>query len=204
MTAFSTSNVKAGPGTIYAAPLTTTEPTAVSGAWPAGWVKLGYTDGGSTFSHAPATGTIDVEEEYYPIRYVTTGAADSFAWAFAEDTARNFLIALNAGVGTPGAGTGLAAGTTGTNGDGSIWVEPPALGAEVRIMLGWDAINTDAGAGGSDPFGRLILRQCYQTGTVTENHQKGTNKKVIAVTFNLEKPTGAQPYRKIYPAALAS
>lgn len=204
MSAFDTTNIKAGPGTIYAAPLGTSEPVAVTGAWPSGWVKLGYTDGGSTFQNAPQTGTIEVEEEYYPVRYVTTGADASMAWAFAEDTAANFLLALNAGVGTPGSGTGLAAGTTGTNPDGSIWTEPPALGDEVRIMLGWDAINTDAGAGGSDPFERLILRQCYQTGTVSENHNKGTNKKVIAVTFSLEKPSGVQPFRKIYPASLAS
>lgn len=204
MTAFTTSNVKAGPGTIYAAPLGTTEPTSVTGAWPSGWVKLGYTDGGSTFSHAPTVEAMDVEEEFYPIKYVTTGMADAFAWTLAETTAKNYLIALNAGVGTPGTGAGLAANTTGTNPDGSIWVEPAALGDDLRIMLGWDALNSDTGVGGSDPFGRLILRQCYQSGTVTENHNKGTNKTVYAVSFNLEKPTGAQPFRKIYPASLAS
>jgi len=204
MSAFNTSNIKTGPGTIYAAPLGSTEPTSVTGAWPSGWVKLGYTDGGSSFTTTPTTGNIEVEEEYYPVEIVTTSKASGFAFSFAEATARNFLIAINAGVGTPGTGTDLAANTTGTNPDGSIWVEEPSLGAELRIMLGWDALNTDAGVGGSDPFERLILRKCYQTGTVTENHNKGTNKTVYAVAFNLEKPTGANPYRKIYPAALAS
>lgn len=197
------SDVKVGPGTLYAAPLGTTEPTSVTGAWPSGWVPLGYTDAGSTFSTNPATANVTVEEELYPLKVVTTGLVATMAWSMAETTARNYLVALNAGVGTPGAGTGLVSGTTGTNTDGSIWVEPPALGTEVRIMLGWDALP-EAATSGSDPFGRLILRQCFQTGTIAEQNRNGNNKRVYAVTFTLEKPSGAQPYRKIYPVSMAA
>ena len=199
MGAFDTTHVKVSAGTIYAAPIGTTEPTAVTGAWPAGWVKLGYTGGGNTFAHAPAVGTIDVEEEIYPVRYVATGEQDTFAFDLAETTLQNYLLALNGGI-----GTSQVASAKGTNADGSLWVEAPTIGNEVRVMLGWDALNSDAGASNADPFTRLILRQCYQTGTVTENHQKGTNKTVYTVSFNLEKPTGVQPFRKLYPAALAS
>jgi hypothetical protein len=201
---FNAGSVKIGPGTIYAANLGTTEPTSVTGAWPSGWVPLGYTDSGSQFSTAPATDNVEVEELLIPIKIVTTGVVTTFAFSLAEATARNYLLALNAGLGTAGTGTGLVQNTTGTNPDGSIWVEPPALGNEVRIMLGWDATPLGA-ATGSDQFGRLIVRQAFQTGTVTEAHQKGNNKLTYAVTFSLEQPnTGLNPFRKIYPASLAA
>lgn len=195
--------VEVGPGTLYAAPLGTTEPAAVTGAWPSGWVPLGYTDNGSTFSAAPQTATVEVEEELDPIKVVTTGRTITQAFSLAENTAKNLLISLNAGVGTPGAGTGLVAGSTGTNPDGSIWVEPPALGTEVRVMLGWDALP-EAATGGSSFQERLILRQCFQTGTITQTRQKGNNKNLYTCTFTLEKPPGLQPYRQIFPASRAA
>jgi len=200
--AFTPGNVKIGPGTIYIAPLGTTEPTAVTGAWPTGWVQAGYTEQGSTFSVNPTTGTVDVEEEYYPLRNITTGMVATMSWVFAEATARNALLAINAGLGTPGSGAGNVPGTTGTNPDGSIWVEPPGVNQDSRVMIGWDALGT-TGAAGGDPFGRIIARQCYQTGTVAMVARKGNAKRVVAVTFNLDKPLGLQPYRLIYPATLS-
>lgn len=201
---FNSGSVKLGAGTIYAANLGSLEPTSVTGAWPSAWVPLGYTDSGSQFSTAPQTDAVEVEELTIPIKNVTTGVTTTFTFSLAEATARNYLIALNAGIGTAGTGAGLVANTTGTNTDGSIWVEPPALGNEVRVMIGWDAIPLGA-ASGTDPFGRLILRQCFQTGTVSESHQKGNNKLVYAFTWSLEQPnTGLQPFRKIYPASLAA
>lgn len=38
----STANITYGPGVLYWAPLGTTEPTGLTGAWPGGWVPLGY------------------------------------------------------------------------------------------------------------------------------------------------------------------
>lgn len=186
--------VKVGPGTLYRAPLGTTEPTSISGAWPAGWEKIGFTDNGSTFSYNPTTANVEVEESYYPIRIVTTGIVATLAFAMAELTAKNLLMALN---------TDAATSQT-TLGDGTLAVEPPGIGNEKRIMLGWDALSTENVAN-ADPYQRLICRQCYQTGTIAPIHQKGNNKTVWAVTFNLELPaTGLQPFRHLFPSTLAA
>lgn len=202
--AFNTGSIEIGAGTLYAAPLGTTEPTAVTGAWPSGWVPLGYTDSGNTWTYTPATSPVTVAEELLPVKNATTGVTATAAFSLAEATARNMILALNAGVGTPGSGTGLVSGTTGTNGDGSIWVEPPVLGNEVRIMLGWDSLP-EAATSGTNPFGRAIWRQCFQTGALTKTRQSGANKVLITCTFSLEKPfTGFNPFREIYPAALSA
>lgn len=206
MAGYSPGDVVVGPGTLYAAPLGTTEPTALTGAWPSGWVPLGYTDSGSTFAAAPQTAALEVEEELDPIKVVTTGRTITQVFSLAQQTAQLLLLAINAGVGVGGVGTGLVANTTGVNaGDGSIWVEPPVLGTEVRVMLGWDSLPEAATGTNAVTFGRLILRQCFQTGTITQTRQKGNNKSLYTCTFTLEKPTtGLQPYRQIFPSWLAS
>lgn len=205
MAPFSPGSVEIGPGTLYAAPIGTTEPTAVTGAWGAGWVALGYTDSGSTVSSQITTDQVTVEEEVDPILNAVTGRVITQTFSLAEQTAKNMLIALNAGVGTPGTGTGLVAATTGTNADGSIWVEPPVPGTEVRIMLGWDAAPKGATSGVANAFGRWIGRQCLQTGNLQMTRRKGNNKVLYTCTFTLEKPaTGLNPFRQIFPASLTS
>lgn len=200
-TAFDGSRIEIGPGTLYAAPLGTTEPDSVTGAWGAGWVPLGYTDAGSTFAYQLQTAAVTVEEEYFPIRTVTTGATATLSFSLAETTRQNLLLAMNAGI-----GSSLVAGTTGTSGtDTSIWAEPPALGSEVRVMLGWDSIPK-AGSTGTDvdAFARLIARQCFQTGNISIQRRKGNNKPLYACTFTLEKPPSAQPFRLYQAPQMAS
>ena len=193
---FDGSRVKVGPGTLYAAPLGTTEPVSVTAAWPSAWKPLGYTDTGSDFSLNPSTAQVQVEEEYWPVREVITGYAGSLTFALAEVTAQNLVVVLNGGI------AAVSSAVQGTNPDGSVWVEPPDIGQEVRIMLGWDALPK-AGVTG-DPFGRLIARQCLQTGTVKVTRRKGNNKATYAATFTLEKPANVQPFRFITPASLAA
>jgi hypothetical protein len=198
MTAFDGSRVKVGPGTLYVAPLGTTEPTGVTGAWAAGWVPLGYTDAGSTFSLTPTVQAVSVEEEYWPVKNVITGYAGDLTFNLAEETRQNLLVALNAGI-----GSSLVSGTSGTNVDGSQWAEMPDIGSEVRVMLGWDAISK-AGTTSTDPFGRLIVRQAFQTGNMQIVRRKGNAKATYACKFTLEKPAGVQPFRLIFPPSLAS
>lgn len=195
---FSGSRVEVGAGTLYVAPLGTVEPTAVTGAWPANWVALGYTDTGSTFSLQPSVQEVTVEEEYWPVREMITGYKGDLTFSLAETTAQNLLVAFNDGI-----GSGLNAAATGTNPDGSVWVEPPDIGLESRVMLGWDSLPKGATAGNS--FARLIARQCLQTGAVKIDRAKGSKKAMYTCTFSLEKPTtGLQPVRMIFPAALAA
>jgi hypothetical protein len=199
---FDGNNVKVGPGTLYAAPLGTPEPAGNTVAWPSAWQQLGYTDNGSEFDMNPTTAAVEVEEEYWPIRNVTTAIAATMTFALAEQTARNLALSLNVGIGSGVNGTNLQATGNGAGGAATdIWVEPPNIGAEVRVMLGWDSLSP-TGAGTAASFGRLICRQTYQSGTMKITRQKGNNKATYACEFSLEKPTGLQPFRFWFPAAL--
>ena len=197
MAMFDGSRVKVSPGTLYAAPLGTAEPVSLTGAWPSGWLALGYTDQGSTFSIQPSSEDVTVEEEYWPVSSSITSYSGGVEFAMAELTVQNYLLALNAGI-----GSAQLSAAKGTNPDGSLWVEQPDIGQEVRVMLGWDALPKGATSG--DAWGRFIFRQCLQTGNVQEAHRKGANKSVIPVSFKLEKPAGKQPFRRILPASMAA
>lgn len=196
---FDPSRISLGPGTLYAAPLGTAEPQAVTGAWPAGWLTLGYTDAGSTFSYNPSFAAVTVEEELDVIDNVPTGRTVSLAFALAEITAANLLLVYNGGVGPAAQTAGI-----GTFADGSRWVEPVDLGLEQRVMLGWDELPKGATSGPAGGLQRLIVRKCLQTGTVSQASRKGATKKVYSATFSGEKPFGIEPFRHIFPPQLAA
>jgi hypothetical protein len=198
MSVYNSNNVKIGPGTLYAAPLGSTEPVSVTGAWNAAWVELGYTDQGSSFAFGPTVAAVEVEEEFWPIEEAITAYSGKLTFVLAETTRQNLAIALNAGL-----GASLDAASQGANVDGSLWQEPPAQGSEVHIMLGWDAIP-EGGTTSTDPFGRLIVRKCLQSGQVTRLARKGNNKSMYACEFMLEKPTGVQPFRFLFEPNLAA
>jgi hypothetical protein len=193
MAPFSTAHIKIGAGTLYAAPLGTTEPTSVSGAWPANWLALGFTDQGSSFAFGPAVSPVEVEELFWPVEQAITSYSGKMTFVLAETTRQNLALALNAGI-----GSSVVTASQGTNvSDNSIWQEPPSPGSEVRVMLGWDSI-AEAGTTAVDPFARIIVRQTLQTGMVTRLARKGNNKSMYACEFALEFPyTGLQPFRFI-------
>lgn len=196
--AFNPSHVFSAPGTLYAAPLGTTEPTSVSGAWPAGWVPLGYTDQGSEIDITPTWQAVTVEEEVMAISNSMTDVKVNWTFALSETTQQNLLFALNGGI-----GTGQVSGSSGVNPDGSIWTEMPAFGSEARVMLGWDALPEGATSGQFGIF-RWVNRKAIQTGGIKQIHRKGSTKAMYAVVFTLEKPQGVQPFRAIQPASYAS
>jgi hypothetical protein len=192
MGVFDTQNIKIGAGTLYAAPLGTTEPVAVTGAWASGWLPLGFTDQGSSFAFGPAVSPVEVEELFWPVEQAITSYSGKLTFVLAETTRQNLALALNAGI-----GSGIDSASQGTNMDGSLWQEPPNPGSEVRVMLGWDSI-AEAGTTSTDPFARIIIRQTLQTGMVTRLARKGNNKSMYACEFALEFPkTGLQPFRFI-------
>jgi hypothetical protein len=172
------------PGKLYIAPLEsapgtpTAEPATVNEAWAAVWVPLGYTDEGSVFNYELSVDNVEVAEELDPIARVTTGRDASVEFALAELTYRNLTIAFNGGI---------------VVGDGLEWeFEPPDLGNEERVMIGWDA--------SFDPLTndlRMIFRRCLQGGSLGIENRKGTTKSVIASTFQLEKPLDGRPLLKI-------
>jgi len=170
------------PGKLYIASVGTTEPTTVTAAWPTGWVPLGYTDEGSAFNYEISTDNVEVAEELDILARVTTGRDASVEFALAEITYKNLVIAFNGGI---------------VEGDGMAWsFEPPDLGDEERVMLGWDALpvvaNNDL---------RVIFRQCLQGGSLGLENRKGATKSTIAANFQLEKPTSGAKLLKILGAA---
>jgi hypothetical protein len=165
------SNIAIGPGTIYVAPLGSTEPTSASITLDAAWVSVGYTEEGSTFSFETTTQDIKVAEEFYPVAVRTTGVSAMVAFQMAEATQKNLALALNAGT---AAGTGAS-------------LEPVTPGSEIRIMI---LVAKENGA-------RWIFRRCFQSGSVEIANKNSPNKTIIGVEFKLEKPDGAEPW-KVY------
>lgn len=168
-----------GPGTLFIAPLGTTEPTDLTTALVAGWVSLGYTEEGSQFSYAVATSPVAVAEEYDPLRVLTTGRTLRVEFALSEVTATNLKRALNGGTLTTAAGVST--------------FDPPAPGTETRTMLLWQS---------DDVTERWIYRQCFQDAGTTLARRKAPTNATIPMGFALEKPTGVQPFRAIFASPL--
>jgi hypothetical protein len=174
-------NLSLGPGTLYINNLNGTEPTDLVTAWtslsPNPWTALGYTDQGSTFKYTIATGNVTVAEELDNVSIQTTGRSSDLTFALAEITATNLMRAMNAPNGAVVTAGGVAT------------IEPPDLGTETRRMLGWQA---------EDASERWIFRQCFQSGDMTIQRQKGANNATLALDFSLEKPfTGLKLFKVI-------
>lgn len=141
---------------------------------------LGYTAEGSVFNSELSTENVEVAEELEALAVATTGRVSSVEMALAEITNRNLNIAFNGGsIITP---------------DGANWTfEPPDLGSETRVMLGWDA---NATVGSNDL--RMVFRQVLQTGSVGLENRKGATKSTISAKFQLEKPASGSKSFKIW------
>jgi hypothetical protein len=166
-----------GPGVLYIAPIGSTEPTDLVTGWPGAWTQLGYTDTGSTFSYDIKTDTVEVAEEFDPVKVMTTSREMMVTFNLAEITATNLKRSLNGGVITTGSGY--------------VYFDPPAPSTEVRTMLGWQA---------DDGTERWIFRQCFQTGKIDIKRQKGGKYPTLSESFACEKPAGVQPFRVIMAA----
>ena len=175
--------IATGPGYLYYAPLGTALPAnTVAGsvftdAWASAgaWALLGATDEGSSFSYELDTEDIEVAEYLDPVQVVATGRTINIAFSLVNISATNLKRALNGG-------------TITTSGSGATTLNeyaPPALGAEVRCMIGWESLdNTE----------RLVGRQCFQTGNVEIARRKGADKAMLPLEFRLEKPSSADPF----------
>lgn len=181
MVDFNAAAVRFGkPGKLYIAPIGTTEPATFTEAWDAAWVPLGYTDEGSVFNYEVSVDNVEVAEELDPIARVTTGRDASIEFALAEITLKNLTIAFNGGI--------IADLDTGTDWE----FEPPDLGNETRVMIGWDAYNDPA-----QNDLRMIFRRCLQGGSIGLENRKGVQKSLIAANFQLEKPLDGKKILKI-------
>jgi len=174
-----------GPGYLYVGSLGRTEPTDLTTPWATVdplWIFLGYTNNGSEFDYQLQTAAVDVAEELDPITNTPTGRQASVIFAAAQMTATNLSTALNGGVITTGSGI--------------VTVEPPDLGTEVRVMIGWES---------EDHQERWVFRQGLNTGQMKIARQKGANNAVIDEEFMLEKPaTGSKLFKAIFASPARS
>ena len=172
-----------GPGSLYIAPLGTSEPTDLTTPWDTvspNWVSLGYTDEGSTFTYSVESENVEVAEELDPVAVALTSRELGLSFALAEITASNLKRALNGG--------------TITSGSGIVTFEPPDLGEEVRTMLGWES---------EDGTERWVYRQCLQVGNMEMSRAKGAAKATISCDFRLERPANAKSFKAIMATARA-
>ena len=178
-------NILTDPGFLMIAPLGSTLPTnTVAGSvftdsWDAAWLSLGATTDGSNFSYNTTVQPITVAEFFDPIAYKTTDRAGSIAFNLANWALSNFRRAVNGGVAalSPTSGTGATA---------LYDLEPPSPGSEVRSMIGWESLDHTV---------RLICRQTFSGGEISTAFQKAPSIAAIPCTFNLEIPSGAQPWK---------
>jgi len=178
-----TSNVQLGPGRLYVAPLGTSEPASATAALPSAWRVVGYTDAGSTFTANITNSPVEVAEEIDPILYFATRRENSLAFEMAETVRRNLALAL-------GDMTGAFAANDGTA------FEPPDPSSVTACMIVKDSAESP-----TDPLNeRWLFRQCKPGGQVQIQSQKAPQKRLIAVTFNIEKPSGSAPF-KVFPSA---
>jgi hypothetical protein len=95
-------NVIAGPGLLYVAPLGSTLPTldVASGeypvVWPAAWKNVGYTDAGIDMVYTPSVKDLNVDEEIAAVGKILTGEKAVLSAALAEATLENLNRAISA------------------------------------------------------------------------------------------------------------
>lgn len=177
-------HIRVGAGTLWWAPLGTSEPTLTTTAGKlatvtgvSGWVNIGATDNGSTFARQVSTGDVTPEENFYPELIATTGITESVSFALLYMSPDNWLLAMNGGT-TSTAGTAGTALTTYT---------PPAPGSEVNRMLIWQS---------ADDSERMIWRSVFNAGQVSLVRQKSPNKAMLAVEFRVLQPASGAAWTR--------
>lgn len=141
-----------------------------------GWSLLGITREGHEFTYEIDTDTIEAAEYLDPLLYVTTGRNAGISFELMQIHATNFRRALNGGtLTTSGSGTTLRS-----------TYRPPAIGAEIRCMLGWES---------TDNTERLIIEQAFQIGSISINRRKGADNATIPCEFRCEIAPSGDPFR---------
>jgi hypothetical protein len=169
-----------GAGYLYYADLGVSAPTnTVAGSvftdtWPVGWNLFGVTREGHTLNVEIDTEGVEAAEYLDPLLTVTTGRTITAEFEIMQIHLTNFRRAFNGG-------------TKGTTGSGATLLTTytlPAIGAEVRCQIGWEAVdNTE----------RWWGMQCFQTGGVGIQRQKGADNASLPLTYTMEPDASSQP-----------
>ena len=129
-------NVVAGSGLLYVAPLGTTLPTTGAHGewpitWPMGWVACGYTDDGIDLVYTPSIKEIMVDEEAAPVDDVLATEKFAITAKLAEATLANLNNAIAA-----------STYTAETAGDG---VQTVAIGSETYYLHDGRCVGSGSG-----------------------------------------------------------
>jgi hypothetical protein len=165
---------------LFYAPLGSTLPantvvgSVFTDAWPAAWIPWGVTKEGHTLNVNIDTDTVEAAEYVDPLLTVTTGRTITVEAEMMQINMTNFKRAFNGGtLTTSGATTTLLSSYT-----------LPAIGAEVRAFIGWEAVdNTE----------RFWALQTFQTGSVGIQRKKGADNATLPLTFTCEPDASSQP-----------
>jgi hypothetical protein len=165
--------ISIGAGSLFIAPIGTTEPVSLTAAMVSGWVNVGYTEKGTTFTRGVTATDVDVAEEFYAVAKVITAYTGTVDFALSQITAQNLSFCFNGGTVTTNVGV-------------DVYFDPPAAGTETYAMLAWQS---------NDASERYIWRKCLQTGATATSRQKVLPQALLPVSFNIVKPSGLQPWR---------
>lgn len=161
------------------APANTVAGSVFTDNWPVGWNLYGVTREGHTLNLEIDTEPIEAAEYVDPLLTVTTGRTIGVEMELMQIHLTNFQRAFNGGTkSTSGAGATLL--TTYTL---------PAIGSETRCQIGWESV---------DGTERWWAMQCFQTGSVSIQRNKGAENASLPLTYTMEPDASSQP---IYFAA---
>ena len=169
------------PGFLYWAPLGSTLPTGVSTAsafsdtWPVAWIPLGMTVSGTDFDPNTTVSPILAAEQIDAIAYRSTARTTTLSFQLLGITAANLAKAFN----------GATTAVTGAGATLITKIDPPAIGTEVRAMIGFESLNSTF---------RFIAYQVFNQGSVKLSFNKAPAKASIPWTGKLEKPASTQPW----------
>jgi hypothetical protein len=131
------------------------------------------------------TEDVEVAEEFFPLDTKVTKKTGTVSFELAQDTALNLSLYMNGALPAVDANPG------------QVIVEDPAPGTELYRMLVWED-----GATSSVNTRRRLFRKVFQTGDGDVEAKKAPDKTKVPMEFSILKPSGAQPTRHWYSAAL--
>jgi hypothetical protein len=169
--------VLAGPGKMYIAPLGSTLPTfdghgEYPVVWPVAWKAVGYTDAGIDATYTPTVKEIMVDEETAPVSDILTAEKFSLAAHLAEATLQNLNRAISA----------------------STYVDDSVANQDIHVTGGSQALNyvmvgVEGPAPGTNLKRVIILRKAIAKAAVAFKIQR-KDKVVFPVEFDARQISG--------------
>lgn len=170
-------NIVAGSGLLYVAPLGTTLPTVDAHGeypivWPMGWVKVGYTDDGIDLVYTPSVKELMVDEEAAPVGDILTTEKYAITAKLAEATLANMNRAISA----------------------STFVDDSTANETITVSLGSKPLNyLMVGVEGPAPstnLRRVIIMQKAIAKSAVSMKMQRKDKVSIPVSFEARKLSG--------------